>query len=288
MLTPEELRQIRRVSIQAGRRVNSLFAGGYRSAFKGRGMEFEEVRPYVPGDDVRHLDWNVTARSQTPHVKEFREERELTLVLAVDVSGSMAFGDGGRDGRTDKRLQQARVAGALAYAATRNNDRVGLMAFTDTVERYVPPRKSRSHAWRVIRAIFEHRPTRPGTDLSGSLEYLGRVLRRRATVCVISDFIGDPGHERALAALASKHRVHALLVHDPLEERVPDVGLIELVDAESGQRRLVDTRTLARPRPVKERLGALRRTGAFASAIGTGDDPFHVLEMHFQRVGAMR
>ena len=143
MLTAEELRQIQRLSVQAGRRVDSLFAGGYRSAFKGRGMEFDEVRPYVEGDDVRHIDWNVMARTDSAYVKVFQEERELTMMLAIDVSGSMGFGSGGRDGLTDKRKQQARIAGALAYAAIRNNDRVGLLCFSDKTELFVPPRKSR-------------------------------------------------------------------------------------------------------------------------------------------------
>ena len=155
MLTPEELRQIRRLHVQLARRVDSPLAGEYRSAFRGQGMEFEEVRPYLPGDDVRHIDWNVTARANAPFIKEFREERELTLVLVLDVSGSMLFGGGGLDGRTDKRLQVARLAGALAFAAIRNRDRVGLLSFSDGVERYLPPRKSRGHAWAVIQAAFE-------------------------------------------------------------------------------------------------------------------------------------
>ena len=138
MLTPEELRQIRRLHVQLGRRVDSPFTGEYRSAFRGRGMEFEEVRPYIPGDDVRHIDWNVTARANAPFIKEFREERELTLMLVVDVSPSMRFGTGGQDGRTDKRLQVARLAGALAFAAVRNNDRVGLVSFADDIERFLP------------------------------------------------------------------------------------------------------------------------------------------------------
>lgn len=288
MLTPDELRRIRRVSLQAGRRVDSLFAGGYRSAFKGRGMEFEEVRPYVPGDDVRHIDWNVTARTRAPFVKEFREERELTLVLAVDVSGSMAFGSGGEDGRTDKRLQQARVAGGLAYAAIRNNDRVGLLAFAEDVELFVPPRKSRGHVWRVIRSVFEHDAQGQGTDLAGALGTLNRVLGRRAEVCVISDFLDIEGAERPLGSLAARHRVHTLLIHDPLEEALPGLGLIELSDAETGRRRLIDGRRLERFEPVDARLARLRRTGARASAISTREDPFHRLMLHFQRVGATR
>ncbi len=284
MLTPDELRQIRRLTVQAGRRVDSLFAGGYRSAFRGRGMEFEEVRPYVPGDDVRHIDWNVTARANAPHVKEFREERQLTLMLAIDVSGSMGFGSGGRDGRTDKRLQMARVAGALAYAAIRNNDRVGLLAFTDHVELMVPPRRSRGHAWRVIREVFEHRPVRSRTELGGAAEYLGKVLKRRAVVCLISDFLSDSDADRQLAALASRHQVNAFVVHDPRERSVPAVGLIELEDPETGRRRLVDTRRVREAWTVEARVAGLRRSGAHATPIGTDQDPFQGLMAHFHRL----
>ncbi len=284
MLTPEELRQIRRLTVQAGRRVDSLFAGGYRSAFRGRGMEFEEVRPYVPGDDVRHIDWNVTARANAPHVKEFREERQLTLMLAIDVSGSMDFGSGGRDGRTDKRLQMARIAGALAYAAIRNNDRVGLLAFTDHVELMVPPRRSRGHAWRVIREVFEHRPVRSRTDVGGAAEYLGKVLKRRAVVCVISDFLSDVDPTRELAALASRHQVNAFVVHDPRERTLPPVGLIEIEDPETGRRGLIDARTVRQSWTVDVRVEGLRRCGAHATAIGTDDDPFQGLLAHFHRL----
>ena len=284
MLTPDELRQIRRLTVQAGRRVDSLFAGGYRSAFRGRGMEFEEVRPYVPGDDIRHIDWNVTARANAPHVKEFREERQLTLMLAIDVSGSMDFGSGGRDGRTDKRLQMARIAGALAYAAIRNNDRVGLMCFTDHVELMVPPRRSRGHAWRVIREIFEHRPVRSRTELGGAADYLGRVLKRRAVVCMISDFLADQDSSRQLAALASRHQLNAFVVHDPRERSLPAVGLVELEDPETGQRRLVDASRVDEAWSVEARVDGLRRSGAFATAISTDQDPFQGLLGHFHRL----
>ncbi len=285
MLTSEELRQIRRITLQAGRRVDSLFAGGYRSAFRGRGMEFEEVRPYVPGDDVRHIDWNVTARAQEPHVKEFREERELTLMIAVDVSGSMRFGGGGQDGRTDKRLQLARLGGALAFAATRNNDRVGLLAFSDHVEQLVPPRKSRGHAWRVIRECFEHHGQRGRTDLAGALEVLGRVLNRRAVIFLLSDFVCGSGWEQPLGVLASKHRVNALLVHDPLEASLPRRGLVQLRDAETGQVCLVDPRRLTSAVSPKERIRQLEQCGTRATGVSTDQDPFRALERHLRTVG---
>jgi len=288
MLTPDELRQLRRLHIQAGRRVDSPFAGEYRSAFRGQGMEFEEVRPYVPGDDVRHIDWNVTARTGLPHIKEFREERELTLQLVLDVSGSVGFGGGGADGRTDKRLQIARVAGALAFAAVRNGDRVGLMTFSDQVERFLPPRKSRGHAWAVLRAAFERDAQGQGTDISGALEQLGTALRRRAVVCVVSDFLSDTPFLRELAILARRHKVSCFLVHDPLEQALPNLGLIEMEDAETGRRRLVDTSTVRPWTDLESRLREIRKTGAHVTAITTAEDPFIHMLRHFRRLEHLR
>lgn len=288
MLTAEELRQIRRLHVQAGRAVDSPFAGEYRSAFKGRGMEFEEVRPYVPGDDVRHIDWNVTARTGQPFIKEFREERELVLMLVVDVSGSVHFGGGGRDGETDKRRQLARVAGALAFAAIRNNDKVGLLTFSDRVERFVPPRKSRGHAWAVIRAVFEDHPQGQGTDLAQALEHTARMLRRRAVVCVLSDFlpgVGRPEPSRQLQVLAWRHQLHCFVVHDPLEARLPPVGLVELVDAETGRTRLVDAGRARLQSSVRSRVQGLQRVGARVCEIPVDEDAFHRLVVHFRRFG---
>ena len=284
MLTPEELKQLKRLHIQAGRRVDSPFAGEYRSAFRGRGMEFEEVRPYVPGDDVRHIDWNVTARMNSPHVKEFREERELCLQLVLDVSGSVAFGSGGSDGRTDKRLQIARLAGALAYAAIRNGDQVGLLSFTDKVETFLPPRKSRGHAWAVMRAAFDRSEQGQRTDLAGALEQVGKHLRRRSVICVLSDFLSDSAYERELGILARRHRVNAFMVHDPMEVAMPSVGLVQLEDAETGGQVLVDTATLSGRVPVDDRLRVLRKLGVRVSAVGTDQDPYQHLLRHFRRL----
>ncbi len=288
MLTPDELKQLKRLHIQAGRRVDSPFAGEYRSAFRGQGMEFEEVRPYVPGDDIRHIDWNVTARMNTPHVKEFREERELCLQLVLDVSGSVAFGSGGEDGRTDKRLQIARLAGALAYAAIRNGDQVGLLSFTDKVERFLPPRKSRGHAWAVMRAAFERSEQGTQTDLAGALEEVGKHLRRRSVICVLSDFVSDGPYERELAILSRRHRVNAFLVHDPMEAAMPSVGLVEVMDAETGKRVLVDSATVAARQSVDTRIRALRKLGLRASAVGTHQDPYQHLLQHFRRLEQTR
>lgn len=288
MLTPDELRRIRALQLQAGRRVDSLFAGNYRSAFRGRGMEFEEVRPYVPGDDVRRIDWNVTARTGEPFIKEFREERQLTLQLVLDVSGSVGFGSGGADGRTDKALQQARIGAALAHAATQANDRVGLVAFAKDVVQHIPPRRSRGHAWRVIRTAFAQRTEQRGTDIAAAAEYLGRVLKRRAVICFISDFI-DPGPwDRALASLGRRHRVNAFLLHDPAELALPRVGLVEIEDAETGQTVLVDAARVHAQLGVEQRLQRLRRAGAQVTAVSTTDDAFQRLVEHFRRVERLR
>ena len=287
MLTPDELKQIRRLHLQLNRRVDSPFAGQYRSAFRGSGMEFEEVRPYVPGDDVRHIDWNVTARASAPFVKQFREERELTLVIVLDQSGSLRVGAGGRDGKTDKRLQQARLAGALAWAAVRNGDRVGMLRFTSEVEEFLPPRKSRGQAWAIVRAAYDPPPARRGTNLSLALERLGRSLRRRAVICILSDWVAAPW-DRALQGLSQRHHTNAFLLHDPLESALPDVGLIELEDAETGELRLVDAQAVSAREPLAARVHRLRRAGAWATAVSTADDPFSALLGHFQRLERTR
>jgi uncharacterized protein (DUF58 family) len=289
MLTPDELLQIRRLQLLLQRRVDSPFAGEYRSAFRGLGMEFEEVRPYAPGDDIRHIDWNVTARAGEPFVKQFREERELTLLLVLDISGSMRFGGGGRDGRTDKRLQLARVAGALAWAGISNGDRVGMLAFTEQIEHHLPPRRARGHAWQILRTAYAPPPSRRGTDLVTALERVHRTLKRKAVICVLSDFVADPAPDRILGILARKHQVHGFLVHDPLEHALPrGLGLIELEDAETGRRRLVDTATWAAAERVERRVERIQRAGVRCTAVSTADDPFHRLLGHFRRTERSR
>lgn len=281
MLTPEELRQIRRLHVQAGRRVDSLLQGEYRSAFKGSGMEFDEVRPYVPGDEVRRIDWNVTARTGEPFLKTFKEERELTLLIVMDVSGSVHFGSGGKDGRTDKRLQLARVAGGLAFSALRSGDRVGLLTFTDTIGQYLPPRKSRGHGWMVIQAAFAA-GSQGKTDIAGALSFAQKVLKRRSVVVVLSDFVAPP-FERELATLARRHTTHALVVHDPIENTLPPIGLIAAADAESGRVRTLAGMGLLPP--VDRRVADLRRVGVRASSLGTDEDAFLKLQRHFASRG---
>lgn len=282
MLTADELRQIGRLHVQVGRNVDALLAGEYRTAFRGSGMEFEEVRAYSEGDDVRRIDWNVTARSGDAFVKVFREERELTMLLIVDRSGSVRFGTGGADGRTDKRLQIARLAGSLAYVALRSNDRVGLVSFSNGVERYLPPRKSRGHAWQIIRETFSQLDGDRGTDLAAALRHANQVLKRRAAVIVLSDFESPAGYLDPLRVLARRHRVHAFVVHDPGESALPNVGLLTLRDAESGRLLTVDAAALGTKTTPESKRAELRRMGVACSVVSTRDDAFARLHQHFR------
>ncbi len=284
VLSAKERHQIRRLQVQAWRRVDNLFAGSYRSAFRGRGMEFQEVRPYVPGDDVRNLDWNVTARTGEPFVKEFQEERQLTVLVAMDVSGSLGFGSGGLDGITDKAMQQARVGAALAHAATKNRDRVGLLTFDEQVRTYIPPRAGRVHTWSVIRSVFTHGTVGRGTDMVHVADFLGKVLRRRTVLCLVSDFIDDGDWDRALGVLAQRHGIHVFLVFDPLEETLPPAGLMQMEDAETRRSQVFDFRSTRVVQPVQQRLERLRRIGVRASAISTEYDAFSALVSHFERL----
>ena len=235
MITPELLAQVRRLTIRSRRAVEDVFAGAYRSAFRGKGLEFAEVREYVPGDDIRSIDWNVTARAGRPFVKRFDEERELTVVVALDLSGSLAFGS--RD-RT-KREAAAEAGALISLAASRNRDRVGLLLFTDRVELYLPPSKSRARALRVVRELLAFEPKGRGTDLPGALAFLGRVLRRRAVVVIISDWRADR-FDRPLVLLSRRHEIVSIEVADPLEEALPPGGLLLARDLETDETRLVD------------------------------------------------
>jgi uncharacterized protein (DUF58 family) len=287
-LSAEELSEIRRLHVHLGRRIDSLLSGDYRSAVRGRGMEFEEVRTYVPGDDVRHIDWNVTARSGQPFVKVFREERQNTVLLVVDVSGSSRVGSGGRDGRTDRRLQIARIAGGLAYAGIRNRDRVGLVTFSDRVETYLSPRPTRSHVWAVIQAVFAAEGGHRDTEIAGALAFVHGVQRRRSVIVVVSDFLDEGPWPTALASLAGRHEVHAVLVHDPLDTGVGGLGLLELVDSETGDAFLADRTQMAAWRSPEARLRAAIAAGARGVAISTADDAWDVLHRHFQRLRVAR
>jgi uncharacterized protein (DUF58 family) len=236
MLPKELLKKIRRIEIKTAHVVNEALAGQYHSAFRGRGMEFEEVRRYQVGDDVRTIDWNVSARYGEPFVKVFREERELTVVLVVDMSRSDQFGTN----RQRKRELIAELGATLAFSAIKNNDKVGLLLFTDRVEKFVPPRKGSSHVLRVIRELLAFESAGRGTDIAGAIDHLNRILRRRAVVFVISDF-QDAGFERSLAVARRRHDVIPVRVRDRREREMPRMGLVELEDAETGERIVVDT-----------------------------------------------
>jgi len=236
MVAPSLLERIRRIEIRARRLVNDVFAGEYRSAFRGRGVEFLDVRHYYPGDDIRTIDWNVTARSRKPHVRRYQEERELTVVFLVDASRSVEFGSG----ELLKGEVAAEICAVLALSAVRNNDKVGLVIFTDRVERYIPPTKGRTQVLRVIREVLAFEPQHHGTDLAAALEFAGHVLARRAVVFLVSDF-RDKGYDRALNTINRKHDCIAVSITDPREEQLVTVGLLELEDAESGRRVMLDT-----------------------------------------------
>ncbi len=236
-MTPKELlKKVRRIHIRTLHIANDVFAGQYHSAFKGRGMEFEEVREYEPGDDVRTIDWNVTARAGKPFVKRFREERELTVMLVVDISKSQGFG-------TDSQLKRdlvAEVCATLAFSAIQNNDKIGLIAFSDRIERYVPPKKGTSHVLRVVRELLAQEAKGKGTDVAAALDYLNHVVTRKAVVFVVSDFQAS-GYERALRIARRRHDVIPITTTDRREVELPNVRYIDLVDGETGELITVDT-----------------------------------------------
>ena len=228
--------KIRGIQIRAKHLVNDVFAGEYQSAFKGRGLEFEEVREYQPGDDIRTIDWNVTARAGHPYIKLYRDERELTVIFVVDVSASSRFGT------VDKFKNEiaAEMTALLAYTALKNNDKVGLIIFSDRVEHFIPPKKGRAHIWRLIRDILAYKSQATKTDLDVPLDFLNRVIKKRSIAFLISDFQTE-GFESSLRIAARHHDLIALSVKDPKELALPKIGYIELEDAETGESILVDT-----------------------------------------------
>ena len=248
-VSPEVLRQVKGIQLRTRGLVSNLFAGEYRSVFRGQGMEFAEVRPYEPGDDYRAIEWNVSARLGSPFVKTFTEERELTLLLVVDQSGSTRFGK-----PVTKSALAIEIAAVLSLAAARHNDRVGALLFSDVVEKVIPPRKGRQHALRVIRDLVAFEPKGRRTDLAASLTYANRLLNHRSIVVVLSDFLAD-GWSQPLRSLAARNDVVAIMVHDPRERELPPTGLIELRDAETDRHVLVD----ASDRRVRRRVAAYAR-----------------------------
>lgn len=236
MLTEQAIRRIRRVAITTRKQVETGFSGAYHSVFRGRGSQFDQVRPYQAGDPIRDIDWNVTARTGEPFVKLFTEERELTLLLVVDVSASGIFGS-----VRGKRELAAEAAAILAFSAVSMGDKVGLLRFTDRIEQYVPPRKGGKHVWRVIRDLLAGETVGVGTDIAQALAHLRKVRHRRAVVVLISDFRSPMPFERELRAVAGRHDLVAMEVLDPLDLALPKVGLIEVEDAENGERLWIDT-----------------------------------------------
>jgi uncharacterized protein (DUF58 family) len=290
MLTREQLRAVRKIQIRTSHVVSDLFAGQYQSVFKGRGIEFAEVRLYQPGDDVRTIDWNVSARTGVPHVKRYAEERELTVMLLVDASASTRFGSV----RQLKSTLAAELSAVLAFSAVSNNDKVGLVVFSDRIELALRPRKGLHHVLRVIRGVLTTTPQGRGTDVGGALEHLERVTKRRSVVFVVSDFL-DPGCRRALGIAARRHDVIAVVLEDPREAALPAVGLVELEDAETGARRVVDTgdravreafaREAARARAERDRT--LRAADVDAVVVAT-DRPYEESLLRFFRMRERR
>ncbi len=248
-IPPELIKKIRNIQVKTNHLVNHMMAGEYVSAFKGRGMEFSEVREYEPGDDVRLIDWNVTARMGHPYIKEFREERELTVMLLVDVSSSGVFGS------VEKLKNEvaAEIASVLAYSAIKNNDKVGLIVFSDKIEHYIFPQKGRAHIWNLIRTILNFVPEGRHTDLNLPLEYLLKVQKRKSVAFLISDFQAE-GYLRNLRLVRQKHDLIALAISDPRESELPDVGWVHLEDSETGETLLVDTAD----RTLTEQLARLK------------------------------
>ena len=286
METSDILQKVRKIEIKTKGLSNHLFAGEYHSAFKGRGMAFSEVREYQYGDDVRSIDWNVTARLAHPYVKIFEEERELTVMLLVDVSGSGRFGTHSQF----KEELAAEVAATLAFSAIANNDKVGVLLFSDHIEKFIPPKKGRSHILRIIRELITFRPQSNGTDISQALGYFSNVIKRRCTAFLLSDFY-DSGYSEALKLVAGKHDLVALRLVDRREERMEDLGMVKFYDPESTQtlwvdtgsaavRRAVDARAETHSRNVEE---TMRRYGIDMATMHTGEDFVKPLRALFAR-----
>lgn len=286
-LTPEMLRRIRRIDLRTRRLVNESFAGSYHSVFKGRGIAFDAVRPYQPGDDIRDIDWNVTARADQAFVKQYTEERELTVMIVLDGSASLSFGTVNRQ----KRELAAELGAVLAYAAIANNDRVGLLIFTDRLELYIAPRKGRNHVLRLIRDLLAVRPQGRQTDLSLGLRSVNRLLKQRTIIFVLSDFLAASHEYMSDLMIASKrHDVIAVLLRDPREMAWPEVGLVSLQDAETDEDRVIDVTSQwgerFRQRVVRfsqQRDSALLRTGVDRIDLSTDGDTVRELTEFFRR-----
>ena len=288
MDTKELLKKVRKIEIKTRRLSNHIFGGEYQSTFKGRGMTFSEVRQYQYGDDVRAIDWNVTARYQEPYVKVFEEERELTLMLLVDVSGSANFG-------TQQQLKRdtiTEIAATLAFSALQNNDKVGLLLFSDEVELFITPKKGKSHVLRIIRELLEQKPKSPKTNLSTALEFMSRILKKRAIVFVLSDFL-DTGYDQAVQLAARKHDLTGIRLFDPMEAKLPAAGLLYMKDAETGINKWVNSSSksvrtayaLAHRKTADYFSGQFTRHGAGAISCATNESYVKKLLTYFKSRG---
>jgi len=285
MISEELFEKIQRLEVRARGLVENVFGGEYRSAFKGRGIEFAEVRPYQVGDDIRNIDWNVSARMDETYVKVYEEEREQTVMLCVDVSGSGAFGSQGGL----KREVAAEICAVMAFSAVQNGDKVGLLLFSDEVEQFVRPRGGRRHVLRCIRELFTAEPASAGTDLAGALQYVLRVLRRRSVLVLVSDFF-DEGYGALLRAAARRHDAVGVELRDPREEELPPIGLVDLTDAETGKTVTVDTNDPAARAAVAEAAQArrdrivarCRRAGMDHVSVRTDEDYLEPLVSFFR------
>ena len=288
MISKDLAKKIRYIQIYTSKTVNDVLAGEYKSAFKGSGMEFDEVREYQPGDEVRSIDWNVTARQGHPYVKRFHEERELTVMFLVDLSASGRFGSGSQS----KNELAAELCALLAFSAVKSNDKVGLIMFTDHIERFIPPAKGTSHALRIIGEVLGHHAEGAKTDIPGALDFFGKVIRKRCVAFMISDFQGDD-FERPMRILGRRHDLIAVSVADRREREMPDVGLIELEDAETGETILLDTSS-TRVRGAYSGLGSsesthlksqFRRMNVDMMELMTGEDYARTLVTFFRKRG---
>lgn len=292
MDSAELLKRIRRIEIKSRGLADNVFGGEYHSAFKGRGMTFAEVRPYQYGDDIRDIDWNVTARHNAPHVKVFEEERELTVMLLVDVSRSRLFGAVGEE----KRDMIAQVAATIAFSAIKNNDKVGLLFFSDKIEKFIPPKKGKRHIMFLIRELLDFTPESPGTNIGVALRYFADAMKRRTTSFLISDFIDDHDYTQPLQMASRRHDLTAIQIYDKRDAKLPDVGLMRVQDLETGTQRWIDT-SKRNTRKAYDRWwyerqtrmdDTLRRANVDVASIATDEDFVRALKALFKMRGASR
>ncbi len=288
MDTKEILKKVRQIEIKTRRLSDNIFSGEYHSLFKGKGMTFSEVRPYTYGDDIRSIDWNVTARNHRPFVKIFEEERELTVLLVVDISGSEIFG-------TNSQLKKdtvTEIAATLAFSAIKNNDKVGLVLFTDKIELFIPPKKGRSHVLNIIRHLVDFKPASRKTDIAQVLQYTFHVLKKKGIVFLISDFL-DRNYADTLKIVAKKHDLIGIRVYDKLESRMPNLGFVMMKDAETGERRYVDLNSKEVREEIEQTMKRFKeyfrqsfaQSGSGKIEVQTGESYVKVLMNYFQSIG---